>query len=141
MVPGPIVIIEDDEDDKDIIEEVLKELNIPNKTVWFTRCTQAFDYLKSSSEQPFVILSDVNLPGLSGREFKKQIDDDEDLKKKGIPFVFFTTAANKNYVDEAYMELTVQGYFKKANSYNETKNIVRAILEYWKYCKHPNVVE
>ena len=139
MVSGPIVIIEDDEDEKEIIEEVLKELNIPNKTVWFTRCTDAFDYLKAQTEQPFVILSDVNLPGLSGREFKKQIDNDEELKKKSIPFVFFTTAANKNFVNEAYIELTVQGYFQKANSYNETKNIVRAILEYWKFCKHPNV--
>jgi CheY-like chemotaxis protein len=139
MVSGPIVIIEDDKDDKEIVEEVLKELNIPNKLVWFKRCTDAFDYLKTQTEQPFVILSDVNLPGLSGRDFKKQIDDDEELRKKSIPFVFFTTAANKNYVDEAYMELTVQGYFQKANSYNETKNILKAILEYWKFCKHPNI--
>ena len=81
MVSGPIVIIEDDEDDKVIIEEILKELNIPNKTVWFTRCPDAFKYLKAQTEQPFVILSDVNLPGVSGREFKKQIDNDEELKK------------------------------------------------------------
>ncbi len=138
MVSGPIVIIEDDVDDKEIIEEVLKELDIPNKIVWFKGCTEAFKYLKVQTEQPFVILCDVNFPGQSGREFKKQIDDDDEIKKKSIPFVFYTTAANKNYVDEAYTELTVQGYFQKANSYTETKNIVRAILEYWKYCKHPN---
>ncbi len=138
MVSGPIVIIEDDEDDKDIIQDVLKELTIPNKIVWFTKCTEAFKYLKAQTEQPFVILSDVNLPGQNGRDFKKQIDNDEELKKKSIPFVFFTTAADKNYVNEAYIELTVQGYFQKANSYQETKNIIRAILEYWKYCKHPN---
>ena len=30
MVSGPIIIIEDDEDDKSIIDEVLKELNIRN---------------------------------------------------------------------------------------------------------------
>lgn len=138
MVSGPIVIIEDDVDDKEIMEEVLKELNIPNKLVWFKRCAEAFTYLKAQNEAPFVILSDVNLPGQSGREFKKQIDDDEDLKKKSIPFVFFTTAAGKNYITEAYVELTVQGYFQKANSYQETKTIIRAIMEYWKYCKHPN---
>lgn len=139
MVSGPIIIIEDDEDDKIILEEVLKELNIPNKTVWFTSCVDAFDYLKLQTEQPYVILCDVNLPGLSGMEFKKQIANDEYLKKKSVPFVFFTTAANKNYVNEAYLDLTVQGYFQKPNSYTETKNIIRVILEYWKYCKHPNV--
>lgn len=138
MVSGPIVVIEDDVDDKEMLEEVLKELNIPNKIVWFTRCTEAFLFLKAQTVQPFVILSDVNLPGQSGREFKKQIDNDEELKKRSIPFVFFTTAANKNYVNEAYLELTVQGYFQKANSFQETRNIIRAIMEYWKYCKHPN---
>lgn len=35
MVWGPIVLIEDDVDDKDLLEEVLKGLNIPNKIVWF----------------------------------------------------------------------------------------------------------
>ncbi len=140
MVSGPIIIIEDDVDDKEILEEVLKELNIPNKTIWFTRCMDAFEYLKAGTDQPFVILSDVNLPGLSGLKFKQQIDNDEELKRKSIPFVFFTTAANKNHVNEAYLELTVQGYFQKSNSYAETKQIIKAILEYWKFCKHPNVV-
>lgn len=138
MVSGPIIVIEDDVDDKELLEEVLQELNIPNKIVWFKRTTEAFDYLKSASDQPFVILSDVNLPGQSGKEFKQQIDTDEDLKKSCIPFVFFTTAANKNFVDEAYADLTVQGYFQKANSYAETKTIIKAIMEYWKYCKHPS---
>ena len=44
MVSGSTVIIEDDEDDKDIILEALKELNIPKKIVWFIRCTEAFSY-------------------------------------------------------------------------------------------------
>jgi len=138
MVPGPIIIVEDDKDDRDIIEEVLKELNIPNEIVWFKRCVNAFDYLKTHTNQPFLIFCDINLPGLSGLEFKRQIDADKELRKKSIPFVFLSTSTDKKYVDEAYMEMTVQGYFQKANSYVETKNNVRAILEYWKICKHPN---
>lgn len=138
MIPGPVIIIEDDQDDQDIIEEVLKELDIPNKTVFFTKCTDALAYLKTSDNQPFLIICDVNLPGLSGLEFKRQIDADKELQRKSIPFVFYTTSANKKYIDEAYIEMTVQGYFQKANSYVETKNNIRTILEYWKICKHPN---
>ena len=138
MVPGPIIIVEDDKDDRDIIEEVLEELNIPNEIVWFKRCVDAFDYLKTHTNQPFLIFCDINLPGLSGLEFKRQIDADKELRKKSIPFVFLSTSTNKKYVDEAYMEMTVQGYFQKANSYVEIKNTVKAILEYWKICKHPN---
>jgi len=138
MVPGPIIIVEDDKDDRDIIEEVLEELNIPNEIVWFKRCVNAFDYLKTHTNQPFLIFCDINLPGLSGLEFKRQIDADKELRKKSIPFVFLSTSTDKKYVDEAYMEMTVQGYFQKANSYVEIKNTVKAILEYWKICKHPN---
>ena len=138
MVSGPIIIIEDDQDDRDIIEEVLKELSIPNETIWFTRCLNAFDYLKTHTNQPFLIFCDINLPGLSGIELKKQIDADKELRKKSIPFVFLSTSADKKYVNEAYTEMTVQGYFQKANSYDETKKNVKAILEYWKICKHPN---
>ena len=138
MVQGPIIIVEDDKDDRDIIEEVLKELIIPNEIVWFKRCVDAFDYLKTHTNQPFLIFCDINLPGLSGLEFKRQIDADKELRKKSIPFVFLSTSTDKKYVDEAYMEMTVQGYFQKANSYVEIKNTVKAILEYWKICKHPN---
>lgn len=138
MVSGPIVIIEDDNDDKLIFEEVLKELNIPNKIVWFENSKDAFTFLKNSTEQPFVIVSDINLPGQSGVEFKRQIDNDESLKKKSIPFIFFSTSADKSTIDNAFNNLTIQGFFQKADSYREIKNIIRAILDYWKYSKHPN---
>jgi CheY-like chemotaxis protein len=138
MVEGPIVIVEDDEDDKYIFEEVLKTLKIFNKAIWFQNCMDAFSFLKSTSEQPFLIISDVNLPGISGVKFKWMIDQNEELRKKSIPFIFFSTSTAKALVDEAYLELTVQGYFHKANSYEELKNTIKAIFEYWKICKHPN---
>ncbi len=135
---GPIIIIEDDRDDKDLLEEVLKELNISNKLVWFKNNGDAFQYLKTLTEPPFLIISDVNLPGQSGIEFKKQLDEHEELKKKSIPFIFYSTSADPRYVNDAYLNMTVQGYFKKENSYQEIKNTLKLILEYWRVCKHPN---
>jgi CheY-like chemotaxis protein len=88
MVPGPIIIVEDDRDDRFIIAEVLKELNIPNKTLWFSKCMEAFDYLKSNDDQPFIIICDINLPEVNGIEFKRQVDSDPELRRKSIPFVF-----------------------------------------------------
>jgi hypothetical protein len=41
-------------------------------------------------------------------------------------------------VNEAYMQFTVQGYFKKEYDFEEIKNNMRAILTYWAICKHPN---
>lgn len=135
---GPIVIVEDDRDDEEILEEVLKELDMPNKIVWFTLCDSAFDYLKATTEQPFIILSDVNLPRQSGMDFKKRIDNDKGLRAKSIPFVFYSTSVDPNYVTEAYTQMTVQGYFSKGNSYEEIKRKIKLIMDYWKDCKHPN---
>lgn len=138
MVSGPIIIIEDDEDDREIYERVLKELNIPNEIVWFDKCTAAIDYLKRTVEQPFVIISDINLPGLSGIDCKRIIDSNEVLRVKSIPFLFLSTALGKKTVNSVYALMNVQGYFQKSANYEEIKHTIKTILEYWKICKHPN---
>src|SRR5690242_13271426 len=127
MKPGPVVITEDDTDDKDVLEGILKELGIPNKLVWFTNSEDAFHYLKTTTEIPFIIFSDVNLPGHNGMDFKRRIDEDDELRRKSIPFVFYSTVASQQVVNEAYTQMTVQGFFKKSDSYEETRKIIRTI--------------
>jgi len=139
MKNGPIIIVEDDPDDQTIFEDIIKELDIPNKLIFFNHSSDAFKYLKTSAEQPFIIFSDVNLPGQSGIEFKRKIDDDPQLRKKSIPFIFYSTSVNQRAVNEAYTEMTVQGFFKKGNSYSEIKTDLQMIFNYWSQCKHPNV--
>jgi len=136
--PGPIIVVEDDPDDKDILEDVLKDLNIPNKLIWFTNGPAAFHHLKTTSEQPLIILSDVNLPIQSGIEFKRQVDSDSELRQKSIPFVFFSTSIDQLAVNEAYTKMTVQGFFQKPGNYDQIKNVIKVIVEYWKICRHPN---
>jgi two-component SAPR family response regulator len=138
MKTGPIIIIDDDEDDKEILEEILREFDLKNKLVWFNNCKDAYGYLKSTSEQPFLIFSDVNLPGLTGFDFKKQIDEDIELRKKSIPFLFYTTGVTQDTVNKAYTEMTVQGFFKKENTYEAIKKDIKVILDYWENCRHPN---
>lgn len=139
MKSGPIVIVEDDVDDKDLLTEILNDLNIKNKLIWFNRSDYAIQYLLTSKEQPFLIISDVNMPGKNGLEFKKQIDSDPELRKKSIPFIFYSTAAQQEDVNIAYLQMTVQGFFKKGNSYSDTKKQIKLIIDYWKNCWHPNV--
>jgi len=81
-------MVEDDADDEAIFTEILEELEIPNKIICFHNSSDAFDYLKKTTEQPFIIFSDVNLPGENGIEFKRRIDADKQLRQKSIPFVF-----------------------------------------------------
>jgi CheY-like chemotaxis protein len=134
---GPILIIEDDKDDQEILQEAFTELDVRNKLIFFDTTKQAFDFLKTTSEKPFLILSDVNLPQQTGVEFKREVDRDPQLRKKSIPFVFFSTSIEKHAVDTAYKELTIQGFFQKSNNYQELKNVLSLIVEYWKVCQHP----
>src|SRR5262245_56956635 len=138
MKSGTIIVIDDDVDDKDIFESALKDLAIENKRLWFTNCKEAFDYLQTMDEQPFIIFCDVNIPGLTGTEFKRQIDEHPSLRKKSIPFIFYSTAVNQSAVNEAYTQMTVQVFFQKKNRFEDIKRDIKLIIEYWQECRHPN---
>ena len=136
---GPIIIIEDDEDDQLLLSDVFKDLNYPNEVILFGDGFAAFEYLKTSHHQPFLILSDINLPALSGFELREKVQNNEDLRLKCIPYLFFTTAADQRTVIDAYSK-SVQGFFTKPNRYADLYRVLRNIVEYWKDCQSPNVI-
>ena len=136
---GPIVIIEDDLDDQEILGEIFTRLNYSNKIIFFNDGEEAFAYISEPDVAPFLILSDVNMPRLSGLELRERIQANEDLRMKCIPFIFFTTTANKKSVLEAYYK-SVQGFFQKPNTLEELENKIKIIIEYWKECIAPNRV-
>ena len=140
MKSGPIIVIDNDVDDQEVFEDVLKSLGVSNELVLLDNCNDALNYLKTTADQPFVIFCDVNMPGLSGIEFKRRIDDDQQLRRKSIPFVFYSTSVDQKTVNEAYTQMTVQGFFQKKNSIEAIKNGIRLILDYWRECKHPNTI-
>ena len=134
---GEIVIIEDDPDDQQMLDDVFKSLRIPNKVTFFPDGAQVLDYLLQPDVFPFLILSDINLPVLNGFELRDRIFQNEEISKKCIPYVFFTTAADENSVVTAYA-LSAQGYFKKPHGYKELETTMKSIIEYWNLCYSPN---
>src|SRR5688500_10008137 len=100
--PGPLIIIEDDLDDKEIIQKIMESLEISNTLLFFNDGTEALSYLQTTTDQPFLIICDVNLPKMNGLEFRLEINNDERLRKKSIPFVFFSTNAGRDTVQKAY---------------------------------------
>jgi CheY-like chemotaxis protein len=137
VTKGPIIIVEDDKDDQEIYAEVIQALGIPNELRFFDGGQPALYYLSTTEEQPFIILSDINMPGMSGLEFKKQMEDNTYLKAKGIPFVFISTDGSKVSVRHAHA-LSVQGYFQKPDRMEEIKETLRLLFQYWERCKHIN---
>lgn len=137
MKTNPILVIDDDFEDQALISEAFQELKVPNELRCFTKAEEAVEFLKNSHEQPLFILCDINMPVLNGFDLRQIIYDDEKLRLKSIPFLFFSTAANRSSVIESY-RLSVQGYFIKPASYEGIVDMLRSIIQYWGYCTHPN---
>ena len=134
---GPIIVIEDDIDDQEMLVEIFKQLGYANKIVYFADGNHALDYLNQTDVQPFLILSDVNMPKINGFELRNKVFTNEQLQTKCIPYLFFTTASDKKSVVDAYA-LSVQGFFKKPNTMAELENTIRKIVEYWQECIAPS---
>jgi CheY-like chemotaxis protein len=134
---GPVIIIEDDEDDQDFLTEVFQKLNYPNKIIFFNDSQKALDFLNRADTIPFLILSDINMPKLSGFELRNKLRVDAQLQLKCIPYLFLTTALNEQTVIDAY-SASVQGFFVKQNSMEELEKTISVIMEYWLRCAAPN---
>lgn len=136
-IRGPIISIEDDADDQFLIKSVVEELDIPNELLFFNNGVEALLYLETTREQPFLIVCDINMPVMNGLELRERIERNEYLRQKSIPFVFLSTADNPLVIQTAY-QTTIQGFFKKENSFDEFKARLKVMYDYWSYCLHPN---
>jgi CheY-like chemotaxis protein len=134
---GPVIVIEDDPDDRELLTEVFEKLNYPNKVMFFTDGQAALDFLNEGTVNPFLILSDINLPKLDGFALRSKIRVDANLQTKCIPYLFFSTAANQRAVVDAY-SMSVQGFFIKQNKISELEKTIQVIMEYWQRCVSPN---
>ncbi len=134
---GPIIIIEDDQDDQDSLNEVFKKLKYTNDLLFFPDGQKALDFLNSSNVIPFLILSDINMPKLDGFALRKEIKMDAKLQLRCIPYLFFSSTLNQDAVINAY-SLSVQGFFKKEDTMGELEKTIEVIMEYWKRCAAPN---
>jgi len=134
---GPVIVIEDDEDDQEILRMIFEKLDYKNEIIFFHDGNDALAYLNQSDTAPFLILSDINMPKINGFELRQKIYTNEQLQEKCIPYLFFTTSANKKSVVDAYA-MSVQGFFVKPHNLSHLESTIRKIMEYWKECIAPS---
>ena len=136
---GPIIVIEDDPDDQDILIDIFNSLGYKNPIIYFSDGDKALEYLIGTQIKPFLILSDINLPRVNGFELRQKIHTNESLNMKCIPYLFFTTTSTQKAVIDAYSQ-SVQGFFVKANSVEKLERTIKRIIEYWEECEAPNFI-
>jgi CheY-like chemotaxis protein len=133
---NPILVLDDDLDDLEMIVEAAESLNIPNQILSFKSGEELIAYLHKSSVSPFFILCDVNLSGSNGFEVRKMLMDDPSVRYKSVPFIFWSNHASEKQIQYAY-DLPAQGFFFKSNNFESLCETLTTIVAYWTQSQHP----
>lgn len=141
LEPLTILLVEDDPADQKLIRTSMKDQRVANELRIVDSGEEGIDFLhhrgsySSDSPRPDLILLDLNMPGMGGKEFLKRIKDDENLKQ--IPVVILTTSDSERDIIESY-KLQASGYVHKPVTLDGFKQAMEGINEYWfTLCKRP----
>lgn len=132
-----IIIIEDDSEDTEVLLEILEELGLKNNIKAFYNCDAALKYFTETDDKILLILSDITFSHMNGIDLKKKIETDPELKRKTIPFIFYTSEGRETQINEAFVEANVHGYFHKVSDYNIMKQDIKLIIDYWSRSQRP----
>lgn len=134
--PLRILVAEDDPDDRLLIKEAIGENRMGDILSFVEDGQELIDYLKQrgiykdnkSPVMPLLILLDLNMPRLDGREALKIIKADPELRR--IPVIAFTTSTAEQDILESY-NLGVSGYINKPVTFEGLLEVMRKLNLYW----------
>ena len=139
--PATILLVEDDPGDQKLIKVSLKNQKIANELYIVGSGEEAMEFLyhrgNYSAETPLpdLILLDLKMPGMGGKEFLRRIKQDEKMKK--IQVVILTSSDSEKDILDSY-NLQASGYVKKPVELEDFKRVVKEIEAYWFIiCKLP----
>lgn len=127
---GKIILVDDERFEKDLLNLAIQELNLHVDLLYFHSAEDALQYLRTTEDDIFLIISDMNMPKINGLDFKKIIDSEPSLREKSIPFIFSSTSVTKKQLAEAY-DYRLQGYFIKPPDVKSMAKQIQLIINYW----------
>lgn len=123
-----ILLVEDNPTDVMMTREAFEENNISRRLHAVEDGMQALDYLEAADTLPSLILLDLNLPRMSGRELLGKLKTHE--RFKSIPVVVLTTSNANDDVSNAYA-LHANSYITKPVDFTKFVEIIRSLDEFW----------
>lgn len=130
-----ILIVEDSDDDYEYTEQAFRESRLKNP---IRRCEdgqQALDYLyqkgnynRDNAPRPGIVLLDLNMPGIDGREVLRRVKSDDHLTD--IPVVVLTTSLDSQDIDASYKE-GANTYIQKPVDMDSLFSAIKRLKEYW----------
>ena len=127
-----ILLVEDNPDDVEITRRALKRGRVMNELTVARDGQEALDILFAAKNGdgrcPGLILLDLNLPKVDGREVLEKIKADPKLKR--IPVVVLTVVTREEDVVRSY-DLGVNTFISKPVRFEDFIKVVTMIKEYW----------
>ncbi|QDH68691.1 response regulator [Marilutibacter alkalisoli] len=137
-----ILLVEDNPDDAELARLAFEEANVANRLVVAKDGVEALDYLfargahadRDPGELPSIVLLDLNLPRVDGREVLTAIRENETTRN--LPVVVLTTSAEPLDVDSSYA-LGVNSYIQKPVDFEQFVWAVKQVGLYWLVLNQP----
>lgn len=131
--PIGILLVEDNLGDIRLIEEVFKDAKIENKMQVAEDGEKAMEILRRegkhpNANRPDLILLDLNLPKMDGKEVLREIKEDENLKC--IPVIILTTSTSKKDLLETYKH-NANCYITKPFDFDHLLKVIKNIEDFW----------
>ncbi len=127
--PIEILLAEDNQGDIQLTKMALKEAKVLNRLNVVHNGKEALDYIfDPNNPKPDIVLLDLNLPLIDGREVLKKVKEDENLKR--IPIVILTSSKAEEDIIKSY-DLHANCYITKPIDLEQFLNVIKSIEEFW----------
>jgi len=128
-----ILLVEDNPGDVRLTREALKEAKFRNTLDVVGDGVEALAYLRQQGQytgavRPHLIMLDLNLPRMDGREVLAAVKKDADLRR--IPVVVLSSSQAETDIARAY-ELHANCYVTKPVDIDHFLQVVKSIEEFW----------
>lgn len=131
-----LLMADDDPDDRELARQALQAARVRNRLDFVQDGEELLDYLNRRGDfvhlagetLPGLILLDLNMPRVDGREALREIKADPFLRR--IPVVVMTTSRASQEVARAY-DLGASSYIAKPATFDGLVEVMRAIGRYW----------
>ncbi len=133
LKPIEILLVEDSPSDARLTIKSFEKTPIANNLHWVEDGETAINYLRhqgayENTLRPDIILLDLNLPGMDGREVLTEVKSDSNLKL--IPIIILTTSTDEQDIRGCY-NLNVNCYITKPVNIQDFINTIKLIQDFW----------
>ncbi|KYP13864.1 response regulator [Flavihumibacter sp. CACIAM 22H1] len=133
MIPIQILLVEDNEGDVVLTLEAFESIRLVNTVQVVNDGEEAIHYLNKQGRfanvtEPDMILLDINLPKIDGKEVLAYIKNHERFKV--IPVVILTSSASEKDINDTYAE-HANCYITKPVDFNKFITVIKSIESFW----------